>query len=84
MAKRPSLHGYRSVIVFKNYLLDYGYHTAVIVAMRKAFGRSAAWSAYGYGYRQYEAVAVDASLQDVKAVIKGKKWAKLVKAKRFK
>lgn len=81
MATRPDLDKFPTVIILD--AEKWGFHTPIIVAMRRAFGKDAAWSAYGYGFRQYSAVAVNASIKDVKAAIAGKNWEKIVRVQRF-
>lgn len=60
------LHGWTFVVLSEQGMR---YHAPAIVSLRKTFGRSNVWSGYGWGYMQYEAIAVNASKQLVEKAI---------------
>lgn len=59
------------------------FHTSVVVHMRKKFGRDAAQSAHGFGYRQYEAVLVTVPPGEVILAMAGRVWENLVNVKEW-
>lgn len=63
--KRPNLSKYKTIVV----VTDAAYHTPVIVHLRKTFGKEVVWSAYGYGFRQFQAVVVNAPVDKVKQAL---------------
>ncbi len=68
MMKRPDLSKYKTIVV----VTDAAYHTPVIVHLRKTFGKEIVWSAYGYGFGQFAAVAVDVPCDSVKRALVGR------------
>lgn len=63
---RPDLSDKRFMTVVL--VSDPSFHTPLITFLRGCFGPDAAHSAFGYGFRQYEAIAVAAKPIEVLAM----------------
>jgi len=81
MSARPDLHDKRFMAVV--IVTEPRFHTPLITFLRQTFGEDAAHSAFGYGYRQYEAIAVAAKPIQVLAKVGDRNGVKSVRSFRI-